>query len=406
MNLKVFALAIFILLVFFSIGLQGKDDPPLFEVGDIAPPFSLEAILQAPVKAANINENLKGKIVVLEFWATWCGPCREAIPHVNGLVDEFKDKPVRFIYISDEEEWKVKNFLKIYPIMGWIGLDTDSSMFKTYGFKTIPQTVVIDRNGRIAAITLPRLLDSELIRKLLKGESLTLEEASSDSVRTKEKNQDKTDAEAKAEQQLLEVSIRPAKPSNSMRISGNSFIARGMSLHKLVSTAYGISPARLAAAAPHADNSYEVKLILPKSDRKQLLALLRQSLEAAFGLKVRRETREKEVLVLKASDETAKFLKPSKHDSEMPIMSDEGQVTSEGTSMQVFCAVLEKATGKIVMNDTDLKGIYDIALYWKPEDPHSIITSIKDQLGLEMKAEIRSIEVMVYEIELPPSEKS
>jgi uncharacterized protein (TIGR03435 family) len=393
---------IFILaLVFFAQGLfiaQTQDALLPVKVGDPAPAISLEALIQAPIKAENIENDLKGKVVVLEFWATWCGPCREAIPHMNELEKEFRTKPVRFLSVTDEEEWKVKNFLKVNPMRGWIGLDTDGSLFKAYGFKTIPQAVVIDLDGRIAALTLPRSLNSEMIKQLLERKPIDLEPGDAISARTQEAQPKDPQAQTASGQDLLELSIRPASPSNSMSFSRRSFKAKGMTLHKLVSLAYDVSHVRLVASTPLADRTYAVAVNLPKNDRAALKSLLRQALDVTFGLNVFKEMRETEVFILKTSEKTKKALRPSKHDSEMPLLSDDGQISSQGTSIDTFCVVLEKTIGKVVQNETGLEGFYEIALYWNPDDPASVVTAIKDQLGLELSVEIRTIEVTVFEI--------
>ena len=92
------------------------------QVGEPAPAIELEGLLHAP------EGDLKGNVVVLEFWATWCGPCIAAIPHLNALTEEFKGKPVRFISVTDEDETKVRKFLEKRTMSSWIGLDTDRSM--------------------------------------------------------------------------------------------------------------------------------------------------------------------------------------------------------------------------------------------------------------------------------------
>ena len=70
-------------------------------VGHPAPDLDNVKLLQAPAGIKATWQSLNGKVVVIDFWATWCVPCRKSIPHWNQLVDEFKGKPVCFIAITD-----------------------------------------------------------------------------------------------------------------------------------------------------------------------------------------------------------------------------------------------------------------------------------------------------------------
>src|SRR6185437_7368319 len=76
-----------------------------------APALDLQQILRAPNGSRATWDALRGKVVVLEFWATWCPTCVKSIPHFNALVDELKDKPVQFISITDEDPATVRSFL-------------------------------------------------------------------------------------------------------------------------------------------------------------------------------------------------------------------------------------------------------------------------------------------------------
>src|SRR6266404_4540676 len=82
------------------------------QIGEPAPPLRLAEILQVPEDADAAWEKLRGKVVVLDFWATWCGPCVASLPHWNDLALQFRDKPVVFIAISDENKDVVATFLK------------------------------------------------------------------------------------------------------------------------------------------------------------------------------------------------------------------------------------------------------------------------------------------------------
>lgn len=100
--------------------------------------------------------SLRGKIVLIDFWASWCGPCRKENPNVVKLYNEYKNKGFAIFSVSldqDANAWKqaIKQDGLIWPhhvsdLMGW-----NTSMTQVYGFNSIPHTVLIDREGKIIA---------------------------------------------------------------------------------------------------------------------------------------------------------------------------------------------------------------------------------------------------------------
>ncbi|MHC5060600.1 MAG: redoxin family protein [Planctomycetota bacterium] len=136
-------------------------------VGGQAPKLGIEQLLQAPKGAKADWESLKGNVVVLEFWATWCGPCIMSMPHMNELVEKFKNKPVKFLAITNEKQSLVKSFLAQREVSAWVGLDTDNSMVSDYGVKSIPYAVVVDKTGTIRKLTRPSVLSERFIEELL-----------------------------------------------------------------------------------------------------------------------------------------------------------------------------------------------------------------------------------------------
>src|SRR5262249_54227308 len=125
-------------------------------------------MLQAPPGARVEWPEPKGQVVVLEFWATWCGPCIAAIPHLNDLADHFRDRPVRLVAITDEEPGVIRRFLARTPMRGWVGLG-DEATFAAYGVRERPRTVVVGPDGRVAAVTTPNNLTPELLVAVLAG---------------------------------------------------------------------------------------------------------------------------------------------------------------------------------------------------------------------------------------------
>jgi thiol-disulfide isomerase/thioredoxin len=141
--------------------------PGPVRVGKPAPKLGIEELLQAPKGMTADWKSLAGKVVVLEFWATWCGPCIVSLPHMNDLVKKFKDKPVQFIAVTNENRLVVERFLAQREMLGWIGLDTDNSMMLGYGIGTIPHAVVVDKTGTVRAITTPTQLRERFLTRLL-----------------------------------------------------------------------------------------------------------------------------------------------------------------------------------------------------------------------------------------------
>jgi thiol-disulfide isomerase/thioredoxin len=133
-----------------------------------APSVKLK-LLQAPQGALDGWSGLRGKLVVLEFWATWCDACVEEQPHLNELAARFKDRPVQFLSVTADPEKEVRGFLKTHRMLGWIGLDPDGAAFEAFNVHGLPHTVVLDAQGDVLGETYPELLTAERLEAMLPG---------------------------------------------------------------------------------------------------------------------------------------------------------------------------------------------------------------------------------------------
>lgn len=116
-------------------------------IGAAAPDFSL---LDMQGNKVTLSQ-FKGKVVIINFWATWCPPCREEMPSMEKLYRRFADKGLVMLALNVEDDGKelVADFLKKTPYSFPILLDEDQSVQETYGVFRFPESFIIDRNGQV-----------------------------------------------------------------------------------------------------------------------------------------------------------------------------------------------------------------------------------------------------------------
>jgi thiol-disulfide isomerase/thioredoxin len=118
-------------------------------VGKDAPPIDLELLDGSSFRLAD----RRGKTVVLDFWASWCGPCLQTMPQVDQVAREFAERGVQLVAINLEETpERIKAALDRLKLETVVALDKDGRVAERYGATSIPQTVIIDREGKVARL--------------------------------------------------------------------------------------------------------------------------------------------------------------------------------------------------------------------------------------------------------------
>ena len=127
-------------------------------LGRAAPRFAAQKWLSA-------TPNTAGKFVLVDFWATWCGPCRRSIPELNKLHAQFKDRLV-VIGLSDESEADVKK-MKSPAIDYAVAIDPSASMMRAVGVEGIPHALLLDPKGIVRFEGHPGYLNEKNVAALL-----------------------------------------------------------------------------------------------------------------------------------------------------------------------------------------------------------------------------------------------
>jgi thiol-disulfide isomerase/thioredoxin len=117
--------------------------------GAPAPEFQLKSNSGKPVSLAS----LKGQIVLVNFWASWCGPCRKEMPILEQLNRQYRGKGVTLVGVNVEpDSAAAADWLKATPVSFPILFDVDSKVSKLYQVEGMPNTVILDRKGNVRYI--------------------------------------------------------------------------------------------------------------------------------------------------------------------------------------------------------------------------------------------------------------
>lgn len=357
------------------------------EPGAAVPPFELDAILGA---AGDDGREADSVPMVVEFWATWCHPCVEAIPHWNELVERFARKGVVFLSITDEEEGRVSEFLESRPIGGWVGIDRDRSTFTGFGVTSIPRAFLVTRDGRIAATTRPDLLDERAIRDLLAGRAPRLEPNPAWGITVVEKGEFRPDGGWPP----TELTIGPAQlaePSWSVR--PEILLADGVDPRIAVAIAWDLHPEQVLVAPAVPDRRLQLVVSDRDASEESLRRRLREPLLAELGVEVRQERRTLRVGVLRDAPGEGGRIRPA--GSERPfVLFRQPYVSADDRPFDELVAGLREVLDLPLVDETGLGGRWDWRIDWR-EGVEGVQALVRDQLGMELAIEEREVPVLV-----------
>jgi uncharacterized protein (TIGR03435 family) len=371
------------------------------KVGMPAPPLHLTQLLQAPPSTQATWAALRGKVVVLEFWASWCGPpCIAELPHLNQLVATLDPRKFQFVSVDDEDPKIVLNFLVKKKIDGWIGIDTTGEVFKRFGALERPTTIIVDQRGNIAAITRPENLKASDLLGIAasKGAALPPPPPPPDTPAVAAVLKPPAPGVAP----LFEILLRQAAADDTMPIahatSGRVEIHAAKADY-LLSVAYGLPLDRFLWTSPVPDGAYSL-VEVPGAGQDSVPA---QILQAAITSGLHVQATEKKVTksawVLVATDASKPLLTPTATPGTAMQLYSDGQVRLVNGSMDALADLLEDALKTPVVNETGIPGNYDVELDLPEGDSAAAKQTLLQTLGLELRQEDRPI--LMIEITLP-----
>ncbi len=158
--------------------MEAPEEQPHPLLGQPAPPFTTTDVDGKPI---DLKQSLGKNVVLLDFWATWCGPCVQAMPQVEEVAKKFKEKGLVFYAVNvGEDPAVIKAFLAEAKLDPTVAMDPKNEISEQYKVEGIPQTLLIGKDGKVQVVhvgysgQLSKMLTKE-IEALLAGKDLAKE---------------------------------------------------------------------------------------------------------------------------------------------------------------------------------------------------------------------------------------
>lgn len=377
------------------------------------PEFSdlrLTHITASSVENVSLGELMNDKVVLLEFWAPWCGSCLVEFPRLTAMQEEFGEDLIVLMVSVENDEERIQKFVKSRKTQLATFVDPESNLYSLFPHRLIPHAVLIGRNKRVEAITNSKNITSEVVKEAIAGKAIRLP-LKKDNLKF-DFNEDYFQLDKKTEERF---ELQPGNPDipgayttwgaggfdRERRISmlNASVVSMYMYAHQIP----GITRVIHENENPSYMNSDNAKtrfcldFVVSKDDVGSFYQIFQEKLgaelEERMGVKGRTELRKMDVFVLARDESKPLKLKRLKKGAGGHADSN---TFSVGTTTKNFAKYLESTVvlGKPVVDETGLTGPFQFNFTFDPDVSNGLNDAVED-MGFTLREETRSIKVLL-----------
>mgnify|MGYP000288925557 CR=1 FL=1 len=370
------------------------------QIGFKVPNIAFKQLLNDTEVQSNLYDYTED-VIILDFWATWCGPCITSFPKMSTFQEEF-GKQLKVIAVTDESPERIEAFLKNRPQQFAMAIDADKTINSYFTHVYIPHYVILDKNKVVKAIVNSDFITKENITKLISGEEITFKEKKENISFDPNKPLGTTDKPIIYQSSLLPYNPDMQSMTNTGSLSSNRLFTLNTTFTSMLRTAYQYSYNRTKENLKHPEkytftkeNRYSYEMIYPDHLYEQRLELMKNDIKILSGLSAKIETQMTDVYILQKIPSTKKTIPISTQqpNPDRTLRYGEG-ITLQGEPMERLRGYYEEVIQFPVVDETGYDNVYDITVKWFEENKKQGLAELT-KYGLQLKKAKRPIDFLI-----------